>query len=67
MKLLIGVTSVPTTLLTSPPTTNWACQCSSASLQVLGGTSFGFTLVGNSFNVSFGFGVGFEVDYGFVS
>ena len=60
-KLVIGVTSTPTTFLASPPAASWACQHSSASVQVSGGTSFDVKLVGNGFDVSFGFKVDFNL------
>ena len=51
----------------SPPATSWVHQHSSASVQVLGGTSFDVALAGNGFDVSFSFKVGFEVDFSFVN
>ena len=60
-KLLIGATSAPITLLVSPPAVSWMCQCSSASLQVSGGTSFNVELTDNGFDVNFGFNVNFNL------
>ena len=62
-KLLIGVTSAPTTLLVSPPAATWVRQGSSASVQVSGGMSFKVELAGNGFDVNFGF----EVDFALVN
>ena len=62
-KLLIGATSAPTTLLVSPPAASWVRQCSPASLQVSGGTSFIAELAANSFDVNFSF----EVDFSLVN
>ena len=64
-KLFIGAGLVPTTPLMSPPATSWECWHSSTSLWVSSGTSFNLALIGNGFNVIFGLGVDFEVDFGF--